>query len=391
MSNVLFLGMPSHGHVNPTLGLVHELSLRGENVSYFASENFRAKIEAAGAVFFAYSEDLDIFKAGGEPGQGGGLLSVTNKAPSVIADILAQTSGMKFDYLIHSAAFPFTGAMVQILGIPSVSSLAVFAGLDRFKAMANFKLPEELQQNYEQVAGQLSNTYGISMPDNPMALMLYDSPLKMVYTSRYFAPPSAYLDETCRFVGPPVYARHEDLDFPFEKLENKRVLYISLGTVFGVFDTNLYDLFLEAFMDWDGIVVMSAHGAGFEDKKFPEHFIVRDYVPQNALLKYTDVAITHAGMNSMSDLISNEVPFVSLPLGADQPLLAARAAELGATIHLDLQQLTPDSLKNAVQQVLTDPAYLVAIRKINDSLKVAGGYPKAADEIFKFKKEQHFN
>jgi MGT family glycosyltransferase len=390
MSNVLFLGMPSHGHVNPTLGLVHELTQRGEKVSYFASEAFRAKIEAAGAAFFAYSEDLDIFKARVKPGQGGGLLSVISKAPSVIADILAQTAGMKFDYLIHSAAFPFTGPIVQLLGVPSVSSLAVFAGLDRFKDIANFKLPDEARENYERVAGQLSTAYGITMPGNPMELMLYPSPLKLVYTSRYFAPPSAYLDESCCFVGPPVYARHEDLDFPFERLENKRVLYISLGTVFGVFETRLYDLFAEAFADWEGIVVMVAHGVELGENSFPEHFIVRDYVPQNALLKQTDVAITHAGMNSMSDLISNEVPFVSLPLGADQPLLAARAEELGATIKLDFAQLTAQLIKDAVLQVMSDPACVEAIRKINESFKTSGGYLKAVDEIFRFKMATRF-
>lgn len=127
MSNVLFLGMPSHGHINPTLGLVNELTRRGEKVTYFASELFRAKIEAAGATFFSYNEDLNIFKAGGKPGAGGGLMSALPLAPSVIANLLQQTSHIKFDYLIHSAAFPFTGALVQILGIPSVSSLAVFA------------------------------------------------------------------------------------------------------------------------------------------------------------------------------------------------------------------------------------------------------------------------
>ncbi|WP_447641980.1 MULTISPECIES: macrolide family glycosyltransferase [Chitinophagaceae] len=387
MSNVLFLGMPSHGHVNPTLGLVAELSRRGEKVYYFASEYFRAKIEAAGAQFFAYSEDLDIFKAAGRPGQGGGLMSVSAKAPSVIADIVTQTAGLKFDYLIHSAAFPFTGAVVQLLAIPSVSSLAVFAGLDRFKNVSSFQLPDEVTQSYRQVSMQLAATYGITMPGHPLESMLYNSPLKLVYTSRYFAPPSDYLDDTCRFVGPPVYERYEELDFPFERLVGKRLLYISLGTVFGVFDTKLYDLFVEAFRDWDGIVVMAAHGVDLDAMQFPEHFVVRDYVPQNALLKNTDVAITHAGMNSMSDLISNEVPFVSLPLGADQPLLAARAAELGATIKLDAEQLTPEILREAVQEVMNEPTYLAAIRKIDASFKEAGGYPVAVDEIFLFKKE----
>ncbi len=385
MSNVLFLGMPSHGHVNPTLGLVHELTLRGEKVSYFAAEAFRSKIEQAGAAFYNYSEDLNIFKSGVKPGQGGGLLSVINLAPSVIADILKQTAGIKFDYLIHSAAFPFTGAIVQLLNIPSVSSLAVFAGLDHFKEMKSSNLPETVLQEYDHVKTQLYETYGITLSGNPMELMLYPSPLKLVYTSRYFAPPSNYLDETCRFVGPPVYERQEDLNFPFERLANKSVLYISLGTVFGSFDTSIYDVFREAFANWDGVVVMSAHGVDLSGYKFPEHFIVRDYVPQNALLKYTDVAITHAGMNSISDLISSEVPFVSLPMGADQPLLAARAAELGATISLDIQQLKPAELRDAVTQVMSDPSYRRAIVQIADTFRDAGGYQKAVDEIFLFK------
>ncbi|WCT13455.1 macrolide family glycosyltransferase [Mucilaginibacter jinjuensis] len=384
MANVLFLGMPSHGHVNPTLGLVAELSLHGEKVYYFASDYFRTKIEAAGAIFLAYNEDLDIFKAAGKPGQGGGLMSVASKAPSVIADILAQTAPLKFDYLIHSAAFPFTGALEQLFKIPSISSLAVFAGLDSFKNIGSFKLPDDIMQQYQETAAQLTAAYGVTMPGHPLELMLYNSPLKLVYTSRYFAPPSDYLDDSCRFVGPPIYDRHEDLDFPFERLAGKRVLYISLGTVFGVFDPKLYEMFVTAFKDWDGIVVMAAHGVKLNDSQFPEHFVVRDYVPQNALLKYADVAITHAGMNSMSDLISNKVPFVSLPMGADQPLLAARAEELGATIKLDVRQLNPELLKNAIEVVMNDPAYLTAIRQINVSFREAGGYPKAVDEIFLF-------
>jgi MGT family glycosyltransferase len=135
-------------------------------------------------------------------------------------------------------------------------------------------------------------------------------------------------------------------------------------------------------------VVMAAHGVDLSGYEFPEHFIVRDYVPQNALLKYTDVAITHAGMNSISDLISSEVPFVSLPMGADQPLLAARAAELGATINLDIKQLKPAELKDAVTLVMSDPSYRTAISQIAGTFRAAGGYQKAVDEIFLFKQTQ---
>jgi MGT family glycosyltransferase len=395
MSTVLFLGMPSHGHVNPTLGLVSELVKQGEKVIYFASEPFKEKIEAAGAIFKAYNRNLDIFTpgAGQISGKPGGLFTamykVISDAPVVIADILNQTRDIKFDYLIHSAAFIFTQPMVQILGIPAVSSLAVYAGLRDFSGRDFSKFPGagELLENYGHIAASLEQSYSINMPARLMELLMNKAALNLVYTSEYFVPDREFFDDTYKFVGPPVFERKENLDFPFEKLHGKKVMYISLGTVFGNFDEHLYHLFFEAFKNWPGIVVMAAHRVDLSPALFPENFIVMDYVPQSTLLKHTDIAITHAGMNSISDLISAEVPFVCVPLGADQPLLAKRAAELGATLSLDVADLSAQKLIGATEKVLNDPSYKTNIQKIADSFRQAGGYPKAAEEIFLFKEK----
>ena len=43
--------IPAHGHTNPTLGLVKEMTDAGHEVYYFTFELFREKVEAAGAVF----------------------------------------------------------------------------------------------------------------------------------------------------------------------------------------------------------------------------------------------------------------------------------------------------------------------------------------------------
>ena len=49
--NIAFFCIPAHGHTNPTLAVVRELTARGHTVRYYTTEAFRAKIEAAGAVF----------------------------------------------------------------------------------------------------------------------------------------------------------------------------------------------------------------------------------------------------------------------------------------------------------------------------------------------------
>jgi UDP:flavonoid glycosyltransferase YjiC (YdhE family) len=85
MSKVLFLSVPSHGHVNPTLGLVSELIKQGEEITYFSSQDFKEKIESTGAVFRSYCVDLDIFT--GKPdknSKNGKAEGLFDKMPRVI-------------------------------------------------------------------------------------------------------------------------------------------------------------------------------------------------------------------------------------------------------------------------------------------------------------------
>jgi len=183
-----------------------------------------------------------------------------------------------------------------------------------------------------------------------------------------------------------VHARSETTDFPLERLAGRRVLYISLGTVFGQRTAALLDAFIAAFAHWDGLVVMTAYGVDTAAWQLPANFIVRPYVPQREILKHATAAITHAGMNSISELIAAEVPFVCLPLGADQPALASRARELDATVVLDHATVTARQLQDAVARVTTEPSLRAGIRAIAESFRAAGGYAKAADEVFAWNK-----
>ncbi len=109
-------------------------------------------------------------------------------------------------------------------------------------------------------------------------------------------------------------------------------------------------------------------------------------MPQGEILKHATAAITHAGMNSISDLLAAEVPFVCLPMGADQPALASRARELGATIVLDHASATATQLAEAVERVTTEASFRAGIHAIAASFRAAGGYPRAVDAVFALKK-----
>ena len=75
----------------------------------------------------------------------------------------------------------------------------------------------------------------------------------------------------------------------------------------------------------------------------PKNFIVKNYVPQTELLKYTKLFITHGGMNSTHEGIYNGVPLVVIPQSADQPVIAKQVENLGAGVKLQMQGLTGES------------------------------------------------
>jgi MGT family glycosyltransferase len=400
MSKVLFLNIPAHGHVNPTLGLVDELVRQGEEVTYFCSEEFREKIEKTGAIFKSYGEKSNLFKSKHSMSQDiniDGLLNRINEilisSEEIIQYILEQINGIKFDYIAYGSMFYYGNIISQILKVPAISSFAVFATQKDFISKGFPSLSEELPKNhavmdnYKKTSTSLNQKYNVKMP-KMKDLFFNKGDLNIAYTSKFFISHIEYYDNSFIFIGPPIYDRKETIDFPFEKLKDQKVVYISLGTVFNNTDSKLYDIFFRTFADYNAIVVMSAYNIDVSKFHIPKNFIVKNYVPQSEILKYTDVAITHAGMNSTSDLLYNNVPFVAIPIGADQPYMAARVSELGAAISVDKDNLTTEILRTSVEKVLTDPSYLENIKKISASFKEAGGYKKAVEEILKFKKEK---
>lgn len=380
MTKVLFLNVTTHGHVNPSLGLINELTGRGIEVVYFSSEEFREKIEAAGAEYRPYHYDLNIFK--------NGFNVLIDHGADIIQDILDQIENDSFDCIIHSIAMPFSKQIADYLMLPAISMLAVFMGMKKFMQPNQTKIAGKfnaLDEAYLQEAQKIEQQFNLTMPEHFFDLIMNEEDLNIVFTSDYFLPAEErdFFDDKYVLVGADVYDRLEDLtDFPIEQIKSaSNVLYISFGTIFGDFAKEIYQKVFNAFGHSEYLVVMAAHKVGLDEITIPENFIIRDYVPQNEVLKYADVAITHNGLNSMNDLILNEVPFVSLPMGSDQPALAKRLTELNTGICLDYQTVGSAELQAAVEEVQIDPNYLINLKKIKTSFESAGGYKQAVDAI----------
>lgn len=122
MSKVLFLSDPSRADVSPILSMANEMITRGEQVTFFSSDEFKAPIEQIGADFKAYNQEMNIFQ--GEKAVDykekpkSGLISALLEPMKFIDDILVQLRGLKFDYAVFSPSYPYANIITQLLDIP---------------------------------------------------------------------------------------------------------------------------------------------------------------------------------------------------------------------------------------------------------------------------------
>ncbi|MFI8793728.1 glycosyltransferase [Streptomyces sp. NPDC055105] len=81
------------------------------------------------------------------------------------------------------------------------------------------------------------------------------------------------------------------------------------------------------------------------------------FVQQDLLLQSSDLFITHTGFNGTREAIAAGVPMVAVPMFAEQSLNATRLEQLGIGRRINVEDLTRDSLAQAVRTLLEDRTF----------------------------------
>ncbi|MFC3750282.1 macrolide family glycosyltransferase [Paenibacillus sp. GCM10012306] len=394
MARVLFINGGSEGHINPTLGVVQELITRGEEVVYFSIEAYRERIEQTGATVrtFDGQKFINAFISGGKDYVLERINGLLLTADIVIPTVLEQIAGEHFDYIIHDSMFGCGRLLAQILKLPAISSCTTFAQtkevFDRTLEQSFTGVPAEIAtpiyDKFQELTDMVKEKYNVEIT-SPYDVFCNPAPLTIVYTTREFQPYEEAIDQTYKFVGPSISSRLTQENFDLTAIKGKSPIYISLGTIFNQ-AIDFYKLCFAALGDTEHTIVMSI-GSRVQIAdlgEIPDHFIVKNYVPQTELLKYTKLFITHGGMNSTNEGLYYGVPLIVIPQSADQPVIAGRVANIGAGVKLQMESLTAKQLREAVDHVLSDPSFKEAVAAIREPFLKAGGSHQAVDEIFKF-------
>lgn len=105
------------------------------------------------------------------------------------------------------------------------------------------------------------------------------------------------------------------------------------------------------------------------------------FVPQLELLSRTTLTITHAGLNTTLESLSNGVPMVAIPIANDQPGVAARIAWTGTGEVVPLKRLSVSRLRSAIEQVFAEDSYQRSALRLKEAINQAGGVERAADIV----------
>lgn len=402
---------PGTGHLNPMLALAAALQARGHEVVFFGIEDIEASVRAVGVAFCrigAQEYPLGTRKALDErQAQLKGLAvfrftldRVRRSMHMTLRDGPEAVRAAGVDALLVDEA-DFAGNVADHLGVPWVSIalhpplvsddrfppfwLGWPAGQDRLSRLRNrfarllllrIAAPLFRDVNRQRLMWGLKPH---RRPEDELSPWAQITQLPYALEFAMQGPRPAGLHYTGPFVRPHM---RPPVDFPWERLDGRPLVYASLGTLQNGLEA-IFTMIAKACAGLEVQLVLSL-GGGLDPARL-EHLagdpVVVRYAPQLALLQRAMLVITHAGLNTVLETLSEGVPMVAVPLGNDQPGVAARLKARGACLVVPRHQLTAARLRKAVTRVLGDARYREAARALQRSIQQMDGPERAADLI----------
>lgn len=389
MAKFVFVVPPLTGHVNPTLSIGSELLKRGHHVAWISlDKNLNTRLPEGGELLLIQYDQTDEEKRESEK-----YLDIISKkvvygidsVKFLYEDVLIPLNRHSYngivallkeyqpDMVIGDHQLFAAAIAAKILGLPYTTSVT---------APAAIKIMDELPKVHEwEVNKILELQKELGITEN-RSLATSDL-LTLVLTSSHFFGemelPSHY-----QFTGPVLTERRISCEFNWDKFKNKtnKKILVSIGTTFDHDHKKaFFQKVVDAFKEEDLTVVVVSDPQLFE--QWPDNFMVYQQVPQLDLLPHLDGVVCHGGHNTVSETLSNGLPLVVIPIAYDQSHVAGRVVRTNAGERLNFNRFKAGHLRDAVHQILNNPAYREAARTVRQSFIDAGGTVTAASLLEK--------
>ena len=367
---------------------------RGEQITYFTGASEQAKIASTGAEFRALPYDLSSF-------------SKSPKSPEIdfllfgcvlrcLPDLIETGKREKPDYVIYDFVSPWGKVLAEQLRVPAIALFPNPVPMrQKLPPSILFQMIDHLVplgRKVKRMRQEISERF--HRPPETLIDFLTDPnrDLGIVMTSERFQPLRELLGDCIRFVGPCYPDLPNPPEFPFAELDGRKVIYATLGTVYG-HNRIFFRRCIEAFRSLVDHRVVLSTGNGINPAELgdvPPHILIRPFVPQWEILARADLFITHGGMNSIHAGLYHGVPMIVMPQGiaTDQQGNARTIESLGAGVCFKRLFYGATTLRELSLRVMADPEIKARLAGLKTEFQQSQGPLRGAEEIIKFVRQR---
>jgi MGT family glycosyltransferase len=399
MAHFAILAPPLTGHFKPLAALAHELRTRGHRATFVHGAGAEPLASSLGVEFHALSEGTE--SVGGWTsailsGVGGTIGAMARQtellcrqapqalreigADAVIADQLEAAGGLvaehlRLPYATVASALPINrepAVPPPYLDWPYAPSEK---GIKRNRG--GYRVADLLMRRLGRTIGREAQRLGL--PPRRRLEDCFSPTLQLAQAVAGIDFPRRELPAQFHYCGPFREARQESWTRPEG---TKPLVYCSFGTLQG----SRLRLFQRVATACDrlGLSLVLTHCGRLSPEqaaRLPGNPLVRDFLPQEAVLREVDLVVTHAGFNTVMETLTEGLPLVALPLAFDQPAVGARIARARVGEVVKPRRATAGRLEEAIMRVLDTPHYRARSGVIAQEIVNAGGVTRAADLI----------
>nr|ARU81128.1 CylN [Cylindrospermum licheniforme UTEX B 2014] len=400
------------GHLNPMCTIGYELKRRGHRVTIIGMADARNKTLETGLEFkpvalkeFSEAKIAEYYAESGKMSKFAAFRHtiqffqktasiMLRELPSVIKDIGVEI-------LIVDQTFPWVITIAEYLDIYFITICCALM-INRDILVPPFYTPWQYnpswlcclrnQMGYK-ILDYLTQPIQDSIDEYRQKWKLAKFPLSYTFHPQELAQltqqpaefefPRSSLHAVFHFTGPfHSQASRKPVAFPWDKLNGKPLIYASMGTLQNRL-ISVFEKIAAACQNLDAQLVISLGGSAKPESlpKLAGNPILVEYAPQLELLQKATLVITHAGLNTALESLSNGVPMIAIPVTNDQPAVAARIVWSGTGEAIPVDKLTVEKLQKCVNKVLTDDSYKRNAMRLQEAIASAGGVSRAADII----------
>ncbi|MEV6439045.1 macrolide family glycosyltransferase [Streptomyces anulatus] len=381
-SHIAMIGIPIVSHVLPGLGIVRELVARGHRVTYANDPVMADRIEATGAELVPCTSVLPVADNNWPTDPVAAMDLFLDEAMQALPQLHAAYDHDPADLYLYDIGAYAARALAESQGRPLMQLSPSFVAWEGYEEEVAAHLrglpgaPAYRERFGRWLAGCGATTLDVDAFSGPPARALALIPEAM-------QPSADRVDTgTVTFVGP-CFDAQADTGRWTRPEEAEKVLLISLGSAY-THRPEFYRQCLAAYGNlpgWHVVLQIGRHTDPRELGDIPPGVEVHSWVPQRAILEQADAFVTHAGMGGCGEGLLAGVPMIAVPQGAEQFMNADRLVELGVARRIDTADATADTLRAALNDLVTDPETARRSARLRAAARSEGGTPRATGLI----------